>query len=424
MADVEDVAGMNMATIEGVRSSPPTQPDDAITARLTAPGPKRMLALDGGGVKGIVTLAFLEQLEKELQAELGRGDDFVLSDYFDMIGGTSVGAIIATFLALGWRVEKMKERFDSMARKIFRPRLLGSFSGGLLLPHYDTRILRDCLFRELFYMTLGSPDLKTGLCILAKRIDTGSVWVLNNNRNGRHHNYTGGFRLVDILEASAAAPTYFSPKHIRFFETALSHQLPEEDGQKATFVDGAISPHNNPALQLLMMAGIRGYNLNWPLGASNLSLVSIGTGSFAHTVKTKHGFGLGPINALQGMVTDGQDLALTLLQWMSDTEQTKTWHIDRAMGRLEGDVLGQDCGLEEPLLSFRRYDVRLEDDWLMDHVGLTYQHSVMQVLRDFTDPDAINMLHDIASRAARKHVSAGDIPERFHETVWQGTEVV
>ena len=58
---------------------------------LFAPGVKRVLALDGGGVKGIVSIAFLEKMETLLRERSGRGNDFRLCDYFDLVGGTSTG---------------------------------------------------------------------------------------------------------------------------------------------------------------------------------------------------------------------------------------------------------------------------------------------------------------------------------------------
>jgi len=65
---------------------------EAASPRLHAPGPKRILALDGGGTRGIVTIAFLEKIERQLAEATGRGDDFRLCEYFDLIGGASVGA--------------------------------------------------------------------------------------------------------------------------------------------------------------------------------------------------------------------------------------------------------------------------------------------------------------------------------------------
>ena len=68
-------------------------------------GPRKLLALDGGGIRGILTLEVLDRIERELQKKLGRGDDFLLADYFDYVAGTSTGAIIATCISLGMRVD-------------------------------------------------------------------------------------------------------------------------------------------------------------------------------------------------------------------------------------------------------------------------------------------------------------------------------
>ena len=63
--------------------------------RVSSPGPKKLLALDGGGIRGVITLEVLRRLESLLAKHLGAGDEFVLADYFDYIGGTSTGAVIA-----------------------------------------------------------------------------------------------------------------------------------------------------------------------------------------------------------------------------------------------------------------------------------------------------------------------------------------
>jgi hypothetical protein len=55
--------------------------------------PKRILALDGGGIRGILTLQFLQAVETEIKARFG--DKTRLCDYFDLIGGASTGSIIA-----------------------------------------------------------------------------------------------------------------------------------------------------------------------------------------------------------------------------------------------------------------------------------------------------------------------------------------
>jgi len=72
---------------------------------LFGPGKKRILALDGGGVRGALSIAFLERLEKILTEIEGR--PVRLCDWFDLIGGTSTGAIIAAGLASGYSANQM-----------------------------------------------------------------------------------------------------------------------------------------------------------------------------------------------------------------------------------------------------------------------------------------------------------------------------
>src|SRR5262245_7547103 len=69
--------------------------------------PHTMLALDGGGIRGLITLGILEEIERLLRQQLGRGDDFRLCQYFDYIAGTSTGAIIAAGLARGLSVREL-----------------------------------------------------------------------------------------------------------------------------------------------------------------------------------------------------------------------------------------------------------------------------------------------------------------------------
>ena len=70
-------------------------------------GPKRILALDGGGVRGVLTLQFLQALETLITARFG--EKTRLCDYFDLIGGTSTGSIIAAGLACGMTVGALRD---------------------------------------------------------------------------------------------------------------------------------------------------------------------------------------------------------------------------------------------------------------------------------------------------------------------------
>jgi predicted acylesterase/phospholipase RssA len=415
---------------------PPASP---IAERFRAPGPKRILALDGGGTRGIISLAFLEEIERVLQERFKdhprfRERPLVLADYFDLIGGTSVGSMIATMLALGKPVGYVRERFTKWAPRIFEKK-----SQGILSHMFDARVLRGLVQAEIFDARLGSADLRTGLSIVTKRIDTGSVWpVINNpfdpyfsarpgegNKPARRGN--SEYALLDLIQASTAAPRYFSPKDIGIFEGDPK----EMHGLTGTFVDGAVSPHNSPALLMFMMAGITGYNLGggeleprghrkaWKLGADNLLLVSVGTGTFDHRAsRSSASAALDAAYALEGMISDGQQLGLTLLQWMSMPR--RNWHIDRVCGDLCHDLLGDGAGLQQPLLSFHRYDLKLENEWLKQEklIVQDLEPADLERLRDFTDPEAISKLSELASPAAEDQVSADDFPPAF-DALWQ-----
>ena len=400
-----------------------------LAARFAHDGPKRILALDGGGTRGIVSLCFLEKMEETLRRRLGK-PKLVLSDYFDLIGGTSVGSMIATLLAAGETVAAVRDLFEEWAPRIFERDSMGFFD-----PMFDARVLRGLVQSRILDWPLKSEHIKTGLCIIAKRADTGSVWTLVNNPagpyfaprtagNGPQRLGNGDYRLLDLIRASTAAPRYFSPAGISIFGGVDDYGEPN----KGHFVDGGVSPHNNPALQLFMMAGLSGYNLGggpvnppgerrpWKLGENNLLIVSVGTGTCDAKAERSKMAALDAVYALQGMISDGQELALTLLQWMSVPR--RNWHINRAIGDLRHDLLGDQMGIQQALLSFVRYDVRLEDGWLDDpaHYGPTRKLPI-EALRDFTNPHAIPHLKEIAQHCATLQVQRDDFPDAF-DGIW------
>src|SRR4051794_5372463 len=85
---------------------------------LFGAGPKRLLSLDGGGVRGVISVAFLERVEALLSAQTGT--EVRLGDWFDLIGGTSTGAILATGLALGKSTGELKDIYHQLAPHAFR----------------------------------------------------------------------------------------------------------------------------------------------------------------------------------------------------------------------------------------------------------------------------------------------------------------
>ena len=80
-------------------------------------GPKRILALDGGGIRGILTLEFLKAVESLIKKRFG--EKTRLCDYFDLIGGTSTGSIIAAGLACGMTVDALQALYRNIGASVF-----------------------------------------------------------------------------------------------------------------------------------------------------------------------------------------------------------------------------------------------------------------------------------------------------------------
>jgi patatin-like phospholipase/acyl hydrolase len=78
----------------------------------------RLLSLDGGGMRGIFTLEILQRVETLLRDRY-QNPNLVLADYFNFIGGTSTGAILAGLLSWGRPVEEIKEFYEQFASSVF-----------------------------------------------------------------------------------------------------------------------------------------------------------------------------------------------------------------------------------------------------------------------------------------------------------------
>ena len=372
---------------------------------LFEPGPKRILALDGGGVRGILTLQYLKRIENILRKRYGNDPDFRLCHYFDLIGGTSTGSIIATGLALGWTVEKLEGLYNGISEKVFKKAI---WRFGIFNAKFPRAPLIQALKGQFGDRTLGSPDLRTGLMIMTKRLDTGSPWPLMNNPNGRYFNPkhkkrtstpNKDFLLSEIVRASTAAPHYFDPE-----------QLSVAKNVSGAFVDGGVSPHNNPALQLLLMATIDGFGLRWATGPDNLLLVSVGTGAQEIRMSAKEVMDMTPANvsyhALLSLMNDCDAMNQTVLQWMS--RSPTAWEIDREIGNLQKDALG---GKE--WLSYLRYNVVLDRKWLQQHLQVDLKAKDVQGLLAMDKPKNMSRLALVGGIAALKQIKPAHLPPLF-----------
>jgi patatin-like phospholipase/acyl hydrolase len=167
----------------------------------------------------------LKHIEDLLRQRVGGDPDFRLCDYFDLIGGTSTGSIIAAGLALAFSVDRLLELCRDLGRQVFTTTGLTQFLPqklqGVLVSKFPTAPVDAALQAQIGpHTTLGDAALRTGLMVMTKRLDTASPWPLHNipegaffdQRPGEHNFPNKDFRLWQIVRASTAAPTNFEPQ--------------------------------------------------------------------------------------------------------------------------------------------------------------------------------------------------------------------
>src|ERR1700735_3881139 len=166
---------------------------------------KRILSLDGGGIRGVFTLEVLLQVEKLLRAhyavqEPSKTADFVLRDHFDFVAGTSTGAIIAACLCWGMKVQSVLDLYLERGPNMFQPVPWYQPVKKYLVSHFDAKPLSEML-QNLFLekdgtqATLGSPLLRNGekknlLMVVVRNHSTGSAWPLTNNPDAKYNDAT------------------------------------------------------------------------------------------------------------------------------------------------------------------------------------------------------------------------------------------
>ena len=374
-----------------------------LLSRLRARGPKRILSLDGGGIRGCSTVGFLEQIERVVRERMG--PEAKLADYFDLIGGTSTGAILATLLALGKSVEQVKLSYLELGPDVFSKRSVQArlpWIGRKLFTNWSVKPLEKhakALLSEK--TTLGSPAVKTGLCIVTKRADTFSTWPYINHPDGKYYSDNADIPLWKLVRASSAAPTYFRPIRMDVGEAGTTDY--------GVFIDGGVSMANNPSLQLFLVATLKGFPFRWPTGEDNLLMVSVGTGRFhrklseSEIVKSENLYWARNVPEL--LMQDASDHNELILQYLSDSPTARP--IDWEVGDLKGDLLGG-----QPQLSYVRYDSILEREKL-EQVGQSVRDNELSSLRDMSVGRNARRHYEIGAAFAATQVKADHFPAVF-----------
>ncbi len=232
-------------------------------------GKKRLLTIDGGGIRGVIAVEVLAEIERLLRLSTGN-QQLRLSDWFHFISGCSTGAILATGLSLGMEVEELRDLYSTSGQRMFRRAGWWQRLGFHRYVHGELERLMKERFGE--HTTLGSDKLKTLLMVVLKNATTDSPWLLTNNPYAQFNQPGPGCNLDlplwRVVRASTAAPTFFAPEAIPF------------PGLKKPFVfiDGGLTPYNNPSFISYLNATLPAYRIGWKSGEDDMLVVSVGTG--------------------------------------------------------------------------------------------------------------------------------------------------
>jgi len=236
-----------------------------------------ILSIDGGGIRGLIPAKLLSEVERELKLKTGKEN---LYQHFDLICGTSTGAILAIGIALGIPAEELTDFYKNHAKIIFPrwylkilPRTARVFVNSI----YSNKPLRKKL-EEVFTKANDGKvpllhDLKTKVCIPSFNGNEGEINVLKTKH---HEEYNRDYKLPahEVALASASAPVYFPP-HSFFYDNEFGK------GQLVNMIDGGIFA-NNPSLVGILEATDK---LQTPV--ESIKLLSLGTGSGKHIIKRK-----------------------------------------------------------------------------------------------------------------------------------------
>jgi hypothetical protein len=278
---------------------------------------RTILSIDGGGIRGIIPLSCLVQLEA-LEGKPSR-------EIFDMIAGTSTGAVIAAGLSIGISARGMLALYRNLAVSAFKPLPFWKVLLNLGNHRYSSQFIEKTLTeigadREI--NSLPIDVLITGKNTVTSRTD---FFVRDNPGNAGQW---GELSLKDAVLASTAVPTFF-PAHRATLR-----------GQTCSWVDGGVGVAGNPCYHAAVEA-IHYSSGTYPPG--NTRMLSFGTGRSPH-----------PINAARASF-------LQWAEWVLDEmlEDAAEWQ--SFVTKLEYEDTGR--------LDFRRYNLDLAPD-VMEQLGV------------------------------------------------------
>lgn len=211
--------------------------------------PCRILALTGGGVRGIFQATYLAKLAAVIKTPLSRS--------FDLIAGTSTGAILGLALALDVDPNRIVDFYMTEARAVFHPRTAAAVRSG---PRYANRCLRKAL--QHLFGNRRLQECTPPVLITAASLDRFRYRIFSTV--GGPYESDGELLATDVALASAAAPTFFAPI--------------SPVGQERSYVDGGVWA-NSPTLAAVLVA-----HGQLKIDFRSMRVLSVGNGEFQNGI--------------------------------------------------------------------------------------------------------------------------------------------
>lgn len=338
-----------------------------LESRYSKKSPRKLLTLDGGGIRGVLTLQVLIRMEELLREHSGQGDNFRLCNFFDYIGGTSTGAIIAAGLARGMSAKELSDFYMKAGPAMFDK----AFILFRLRHLYESKPLQGELQKTFGKDTTLFPEhLKCLLLIVTRNVSTDSPWPISSNPDAKYNapnrpDCNLRIPLWQLVRASTAAPIYFAPEVLQWD--------PNDPSKTFVFEDGGLTPYNNPSFLMARMATTPEYNLNWENGEDKLLVMSLGTGAAPRTDAEVYSSGKSAFTNLANFPA--------ALMYGAQVDQDVNCRIvgrclygapiDRELGDLiprdeAGKVIPTAVDLNRRFL-YARYNAELTSKWLNEH---------------------------------------------------------
>ncbi|MDJ0740384.1 MAG: patatin-like phospholipase family protein [Gammaproteobacteria bacterium] len=383
--------------------------------RMTTPGQKKILACDGGGILGLISVEILARVESELRALTGR-KRLVLADWFDFTCGTSTGAIIAACVSCGMSMDAVRKFYidsgqDMFDKAFLLKRLRYSYNDEPLALKLQAELDRALGYpvakrRGRPKALLGDDGLRTLLMMVMRNHTTDSPWPISNNPFGKYNqpdrpDCNLRLPLWQLVRASTAAPTFFPPEQVVLGEGS-------DKPYSFLFVDGGVTTYNNPAYLAYQMVTAPPYGINWQSGVDDLLVVSVGTGRSPNARPGLSGDDLWLLDhaknipsALMNAAADGWDMSCRITG-----ECRFGAPIDREFGsqQVRKSAWGKDPGKH---FSYVRYDPDVSAAGLR-RLGLAKVDP--QAVRKMDSTDHIPQIRRVGEAYAKRHV---DVASHF-----------